>query len=280
MRRSVGTLAVCALLVDADARLRLRAALRPSAKASDPVLSVDVVFADTVAEMRAVVATRAHALAVVEARDRDGTSTEELIRSMRHGYPRLPILGIAPVGHDTSSAVLTLARAGVHELVLRGIDDVGIALRAALASAGRRAAAGRIEEALAPHVPEMLRPVVRLALEHSTGPITVPALARSLGIHRRTLVNWFHTAALPAPREFLAWCRLLLAATLLEDLGRPVEHIALELQYPSANAYRNTLRRYASLSPLELRERGGLPCLVAVFERRLRKGHPVSASQH
>lgn len=65
----------------------------------------------------------------------------------------------------------------------------------------------------------------------------------------------------------LGWCRLLAAAVLLEDRGRPVDHIALELDFPSGAAFRNMLKRYTGLSPAELRARGTLTEMSRQFRK-------------
>lgn len=280
MQGRIATPRVCALLVGADAQLRLRTALRQAGVNAPAGAGAAPTFVDTVGDLLAVLGTAHFAALVIEAHDRHGISTEEAIRSIRAGYPQLPILGIAPLGPTTSGAVLALARAGVHELVIRGVDDVGIALRSALQSAMRHAAASRVEEALRSQVPGAARPMLRLGLEHAAHALTVPELARSLGVHRRTLVNRLRAHRLPPPSEFLAWMRLLLAAALLEDHARPIERIALELQFPSANAFRNSMRRYTGLGPSEVRMNGGLACVVAAYTRSTMSQDAREASEN
>ena len=52
------------------------------------------------------------------------------------------------------------------------------------------------------------------------------------------------------------------AADLIEDSGRPAEHIAMELGYPSAGAMRALLKRYVRCSPQELRAAGGAQFVI------------------
>jgi transcriptional regulator GlxA family with amidase domain len=151
--------------------------------------------------------------------------------------------------------------------VIHGLDDVGIALRGAVTSALRRCTATRAMRELAPHVPAALRPLLRFCLEEAERAPTVEDVARALGVHRKTLVNRLRDASMPGPSALLGWCRLVIAAQLLEDPERPVEQVAYALNFPSAAAFRNMLRRYTGLAPGEVRINGGLNCVLHAFRR-------------
>jgi AraC-like DNA-binding protein len=90
-----------------------------------------------------------------------------------------------------------------------------------------------------------------------------------MGVHRKTLVDRLKAAHLPSPRAMIGWCRLLMAARLLDDPGRTVEQVALKLDFPSGAALRNMFKRYTGLRTTEVRENGGVRCLLHAFKREL-----------
>jgi AraC-like DNA-binding protein len=72
------------------------------------------------------------------------------------------------------------------------------------------------------------------------------------------------------------WCRLLLAADLLAGGGRTVDQVALSFDFPSANAFRNMLRRHAGLGPADVRGVGSAG-LLAAFRLALAGGARTEA---
>ena len=206
---------------------------------------------------------------IVEPRDCDGRSTAPIVRQLVTAHPALPIIGYCHAGYEHSRDILELGVAGAHELIFHGIDDSGVALRGVLASAGQACAAAQVLSAIAPDVPATLFPMFEFCLSYPERATSVQAVAQVLGVHRKTLVNYCAQASLPPPGAVLAWCRLLLVGHFLETPGRTVEGIALRVEFASATALRNMLRRYTGLRPQQVRERGGLRCVVAAFRKSL-----------
>ncbi len=266
-----------ALVRDRGAGARLAEALRQRGPGTPVEATLRVV--SRVAELRDALAARTYVLVVVEPRDADGVPTEEAVRALRARHPDVPVVGHVAAQPGMSADVLALARAGVHELVVAGIDDVAHTLRTALASAGRRSTAERVLADVMPLVPVAALPVLRYSLEHATAAPDVPALARALGVSRQTLAARMRQAGLPGPRALSIWCRLLLAAELLAGEGRPVDEVALTLDFASANAFRNLLRRYADLGPSQVRRDRGAS-LRAAFHDALtgRRAHTEAAN--
>ncbi|HJU89725.1 MAG TPA: helix-turn-helix domain-containing protein [Gemmatimonadaceae bacterium] len=256
---------IAALVIDREARARVRDATRGMG---------DLRFVSTVAELEEVLPVERPDAVVLEPVDSSGMPTAALAERLREGYPSLPIIAYAMLTPGGSQGILSLARAGVHELVIRGFDDLGLAMRAALARAREQAAAAFVMRELESEIPPAMRPLIRHCLERGAQTQTVAGLARTLGVHRKTLVNRSRDAGFPTPSLLIGWCRLLLAARLLEDPARSIEHVALALDFPSATALRNMLRRYAGLSPSEVRERGGLRCVLETLRHVLRDPHP------
>jgi transcriptional regulator GlxA family with amidase domain len=105
----------------------------------------------------------------------------------------------------------------------------------------------------------------------------VRGAADALGLDRRTLVRRLERAGLPPPRRIAGWCRVIVAARLLDDPIYTLEQAALRLDFPSGTALRNMLIRYTGLAPREIRENGGVRCVLHLFKREL--GELVSASR-
>ena len=269
--------AVLALLRDRDAAARVSDALRPGVPGAPPQAGASVRCVTTVRAFAEALAGRSYALVIVDARDADGIPTEETVRTLRQRHPDVPVIGHAAARSGLASDALALARAGVHELVIAGIDDAAAALRAALARAARRSAAERILADVAAVVPADAIPLVRYCLEHAAAAPTVPEIARALGVSRQTLAARLRAAGAPGPRELSLWCRLLLAAELLAGGGRTVDQVALTFDFPSANALRNALRRHADLGPADLRKVGAGPLLAAFRDALTAERHSAGA---
>jgi AraC-like DNA-binding protein len=247
--------AILALVADREARARLTAAARGLA---------ELHFAATAEQLSAEL-ERAHVVTIVlEARDTAGTALAPHVERLRRSHPSIPIVAYATLSPGESREILDLARAGVHELVIRGFDDVGLRLRTALAHAREQAAAAEVLRELERDVPGPLQPLVRYCLERAAEAPTVSVVARAMGVHRKTLVNRARAAGLPSPLRLIGWCRLLLAARLLEDPGRRVEQVALCLEFPSATSLRNMLKRYVG-------ERGGWRAVLEALRDSIRR---------
>ena len=252
---------VAALVRDPTGAARLTEALRGEAH---------VRGCDSEEELVTLVASGLASVIVVDLRDRRGTPTLGAVRLIREQFPSVPVIAYCALTPDVSRDILELARAGVNDLVLRGVDDVGVALRAAIAAAQDHCGAREVLTLVEPLVPPTVLHFIRFCLENGRRTLTVEEVARALGVHRRTLVERHSAAGLPSPSAMIQWCRLLIAARLLEDVGRAVEHVALLLDYPSGTALRNMLKRYTGLRPAEVRENGGMRCVLHIFRMALK----------
>ncbi len=257
---------VAALIRDRRDLARLAEAIRPSAGA--PAGSVLHPF-ERIGRLELALQHSHFDVLVIEPTDADGQRTEEAIRSIRARFPRLCVLGHVIMKPGISSSVLSFARAGVHELIVAGIDDSAIVLRLALQRASQRCLAEEVFAEISPSLPRDAAHLVRYCIEHASEAPTINDISRALGVHRRTLVNRMQSAMLPPPSELWAWSRVLLAARYLEMPGRSVEWVALTVGYPSANALRNALKKYTRLIPSELREDGGFARATLAFRAAL-----------
>jgi AraC-like DNA-binding protein len=251
-----------ALITGRLERLRIATAVRGHAA---------VRFVGTTAELLAELddARALPTALIIEPHDADARPTAGIVRQVAHAHPELPIVGYCHAGYEHSREILELATAGAHELLFHGIDDSGVALRGVLTSASQACAATQVMRAIASDIPPVLLPLFEFCLAYPERATSVQAVAHVLGVHRKTLVNYCAQASLPPPGAILAWCRLLLVGHFLEMPSRTVEGIALRVEFASATALRNMLRRYTGLRPQQVREHGGLRCVVDAFRRSL-----------
>ncbi len=263
---------VAALVQDRRDLARLQEALRPCRSA--PPAGLLHAF-DSIAALEQGLQRTQFDVLVIEPTDALGAPTERIIRSIRERFPRLSVLGHVMMKPGMSAQVLSFARAGVHELIVAGIDDTATVLRLALQRASRRCLAEEVYAEVSGSLPREAAQLVRYCLEHASEVPTIDDISRALGVHRRTLVNRMQQAMLPPPSELWAWSRVLLAARYLEVPGRSVEWVAHTVGYPSGNALRNALKRYTGLVPSELREDHGFARATLAFRSAL-----LSSSRH
>ena len=267
-----GTAVVVALVGGAVERARLRDSLRGRAI---------VHFVDRAGELTVFFAHRAEAVdaLVVQAFDKDGRFTGEIITALRRACPEIPIVGYCRVGGDQSGTIRELVMAGAHELLFHGVDDSGVALRSVLASAERVNVGDIVAAALCTWIPAPLHALVSYVTAHPESSDRVSRVAKALGVHRKTLVNQCARGRMPSPQQLIAWCRLAVAGRLLGTTAKTVETIALQLDFPSDTALRNMLKRYTGLTASQIRAEGGLPCVVAAFRREWERHHVGEITQ-
>jgi AraC-like DNA-binding protein len=252
--------AVVALVIGPKLRARVCGALAARA---------DVHFCDLRAQLLPLAAgTRASAI-IAEPRDRHREDVSTVVAAVRGGLPSVPVIAYIADRDTSAGDILAMARAGVHDLVRVGVDDMGFALGAALANATASCATETVRGEIEHLVPPEAWPFVSWCLTRAHGAISIRAAADALGLDRRTLVRRLDRAGLPHPRRIAGWCRVIAAARLLDEPVYTVEQVALRLDFPSGTALRNMLRRYTGLRPRELRENGGARCVMHLLEREL-----------
>lgn len=251
---------VAALVWEPMGRARLQEALRGQASLR---------FCERQEELIALVANDFVSVVVVDVRDRELTSTLSTVRRIRAGYPSVPIVLYCGLGPDTSREVLEFARAGVNDLVIRGVDDLRLPLRSAITTAQDHHSAKGILKELESVIPPAVLPILQYCLENGRRGLTVAQVATAMGVHRKTLVDRLSAAGFPSPSAVISWCRLMVAARLLEDPGRSIEQVALVLDFPSGTSMRNMVKRYTGLRPAEVRENGGMRCILHAFKREI-----------
>lgn len=266
---SATTLATVVLCVPARDRTRFIDGLR------DRAVPVFVERPDMIPQ--AIASASGHvAAAIVPSRDEGRQLPAVVVRDIIARFPAVAVIALCEAGIAHSPDFRALAAAGVHEFLFRGVDDAGVALRAVIESASRECAAEAVCSAVKPLVPEVLHGFVDVCVTRPAEAQTVQAVARMLGLHRKTLVNYCAKANLPSPVELLGWCRLMVAAQIHQTTGRTVESIALELDWASATALRNMMKRYTGMRLSDVRERGGLGVVAEALGRRIQAQHGIS----
>jgi len=261
-RRTTESPTVIGLIANRGDQARLAGALRGFARFR-AVASLDECRALLHEELATVAAL------IIEAQDLSGVPTMPFVAQVSDSLPTVPILGYCEVGLRRGGDAVALIRAGVHDIVLRGVDDGALALRDAVVGASHSTAANRVISALRPLVDASILPLLEHCLTFGRRAITVAGAATALGVHRKTLVNLCARAKLPPPAMLVGWCRLFLVAALLERKSYTVERIAHELDYPSSTALRNAVRRYAGVTATQVRDRGGLQFVLDHFARQI-----------
>lgn len=256
---------VTGYVADEKERARITGALRGWARTQ---------WAETPAHLSATVrhARGGPVTVILSPRDGDGRDTAWVVPELLGSAPCVAVVAHCRTGVDYAADIRRMAEAGVQEFLFAGVDDSGVALRGVLASAQRACAAVAVLGALLPVLPAGLHPVAEYCVTHPTQARTVSAVAATLGVHRKTLLNHCVRVGAPPPAELINWCRLMMAAQLLSATGQTVEWVALELEFPSDTALRNSMKRYTGLRSTEVRRLGGVRVVVQAFERRLNGG--------
>lgn len=212
----------------------------------------------TVQEALEAVRQEAPRVLLCEPRDATGQRTEPLLESVAAQFGTVGLVGIIPDRWADATAIARLVSAGAHTLLFANSRTMSLDCRRVLVEASVRCAVSGVSARLLAAVPSSTRSLMEYGLKYGDEPLTVDGVARALFVTRKTLYWRSVQAGLPAPQQLLGWCRLLAASSLLEDRGRRVDHIALDLNFPSGTALRNLLHRYCGLSPQALRDRGAV----------------------
>jgi AraC-like DNA-binding protein len=251
---------IAALVTDPLMRARLGGALDGLA---------NIAFYEQASELAAAVAAFRPTAVITQLRDRHAAALLPTIRVLRAQFPFIPVFAYVQLTSEGIHDLVEAAQAGISDALVYGVDDSRFALKRALARATGTAIEERVLTEIRGLVPPSLHHFFAYCVHHTDRPLSVSAVARAIGVHRKTVAHRLSTAGLPAASVIIGWCRLIQAAGGLEDTGRPVEQVAYELDFPSASSLRNMLKRYLDLRPSDLRQRGAVDCALGGFHRAL-----------
>jgi hypothetical protein len=169
-------------------------------------------------------------------------------------HPTVTVVGIARVRGGIWPELCAFAHAGADEVILLPYDEpsaaISRAVRGNLLPRARRALLTRLPEIL----PEARAELICAAVNIMGPGLNVDALARSLGVNRRTLSNRTASIGLPHPKLIVAYARLLTGWQLLQDQRtRSVAEAVKLIGFPSLRPFRIALMRLLGLSLAQFR---------------------------
>lgn len=176
--------------------------------------------------------------------------------SLRAARPGLAVVAFAPGGRDGALMLRSVLRAGMDAVIL----DTERPPRQQLGTLITEARGAALSRVLHPHLPSQgharLRRLIEACFYNPARTHSVESIARLLRVNRRTLLHWCQTAGALRPEEIVGWCRLVLAAHMIEYQQQATSIVARELRYSTPSGLRNQLRRYTGMKPTDLREDG------------------------
>jgi AraC-like DNA-binding protein len=186
-----------------------------------------------------------------------GRTPDEALGELSTRFPNLGLIVLSD-RHTDPIRLFRLGRAGIPNLILVGVEDLGRAVPRALQKATELGATTQVMRALAPHLPSRELEAVRQAMEGVHHRWNADRFAASLGISRPFLSERLKACGLPSTGHLLIWARLLHAGFWLEEPGRTGESVSRQLEYSSGAAFRRALKLYTGATPTEVTREGGL----------------------
>src|SRR5258708_1635193 len=214
--------------------------------------------------------------AVIARPDAAGGRAMKFAHDVHDDMTGTPVVVCCDLGHDDPAPLAALAEAGVHDILIAGMNDEGHAARTVIFGASLGSAADVVMRWLGSSIPDVLNRFVDLAARRPRELQRVGDVAAALGVPRQTLGRWCRTQGYIRPEELLVWARIFLVVALLESTSRTLESIAAELCYGSPTALRNRIRDYTGMTATQIRG-GGLDLVLAVFARRVDEGRAATA---
>jgi len=198
---------------------------------------------------------RAQAVLVSVARC-DARAVSSMARLVRE-FPTIPAVALLSDAHpNATQAVLSLGHYGVQSLVDVREASGWRALRhlfsSRMSASIERRAVARVAHELAA-APEDCRRFFDGCFLAPPRVGTVRQLSRRLGVGASTLMSRFYRAALPAPKRYLAYARLVRAAALFENPGLSVSLVANALEFSSPQSFGRHIQTMLGLPALAFR---------------------------
>lgn len=203
---------------------------------------------------------------------------ETVLRRIRANFPVHPLIAYYNGRGLTSRHLVAIAQSGITELVQLDIDDSRLTFERILNSASRVTHAQTLADMLRNDVPEGLHSLFLFSLEHAGRRLEVTELAATVGLSKRTLSWRMAQYGAPSPRLFLTWCRLLVAALLLNDSGRTLDSVADQLNFSGGHALGAMFFRCMVKGVIALRKAGMLDQVLAAFRDEMSGPSGGSAS--
>jgi len=249
-----------ALILGRQERARIAAALGMAAR---------IQFCERIGQLYNVLEESTPSLLLTEIHDSEGSCVVGALGKIRERYPGVPIVAYAALAADEVRELLLIERWRFNNVVFRGLDDEGVALRAILMHAMEFTTASAITQAYQPFLPAEVYEFFVYCAANAWRPLSVGQVSDAISISRRTLVDRHRRGGLPPPRSVIGWHRILYAAWHFDRTGASLEGVAGDLHFPSASALSNLVKRYTRFTPSQLRDCGGFQSVLTMFRTLL-----------
>ena len=191
------------------------------------------------------------------------------LRGFLWEFPSITVVAAIEVRSGCSHDLRTLGEWGVADVISIYEDDTSEGMLRRLWLAQGRPLQNLLAKSLPPTVSGRSRTLLMTAAEVVSMGGKGRDLARALHLSQRTVLRWAERAGLPPPRRILAWMRILMAASLLDDPGRTVFSVACACGYASDSSLRRAMQDFLGTIPTRLRRNGAFEHATAAFLREL-----------
>ena len=199
----------------------------------------------------------------------DGMQLSPQLRALLWEFPSATVLAAMELRPGRSHDVRTLGEWGVTDIISIGEEDTHEAISRRLRGAQGRPLQNLLQRCLPASMTGRTRTLLMAAAEVVSMGGRGRDLARSLHLSERTVLRWSERSGLPPPRRLMAWMRILLAASLLDDPGRTVLSVAFACGYSSDSSLRRAMQDFLGTIPTTLRREGAFSRASRLFLEEL-----------
>lgn len=178
-----------------------------------------------------------------------GADAAEL-RGLMRATPSVPVVAAVGFREAGAAQVGALLAAGIAEIVNLDMLPVLTGMVPTLRRAHARPLKRRLEAGLPVWVPEEARTLLRAAAETVVDRGGRPRFAGIFGVYVRTVAIKSRELNLPPPRRLLAWVRVLLALSLLEESERTVINVAHVCGYRDNSSLKRAIENFTGTPAL------------------------------
>ena len=232
---------------------------------------------------QAVVDSPPAAIIIVDPYANSGAADPQLsteLRTLLWEFPSATVLAALEIRPGRSRDLRTLGEWGVTDVISLVEDDTHEAIYRRLRSVEGRSLQTLLERTLPPLLSGRTRMLMMTAAEVVAVGGRARELARRLHLSERTVLRWAERGGLPPPRRLLAWMRILLAASLLDDPGRTVLSVAHACGYSSDSSLRRAMQDFLRIGPSALRRDGAFPVAARAFLEELSQTRALARDRH
>ena len=187
------------------------------------------------------------------------------LRALLWEFPSATVVAAMEIRPGRSHDLRTLGEWGVTDIISIDEDDTQEAISRRLRAAQGRPLQNLLQRCLPSTMSGRARTLLMTAAEVVSMGGRGRDLAKTLHLSERTVLRWSERAALPPPRRLMAWMRILLAASLLDDPGRTVLSVAYACGYASDSSLRRAMQDFLGTIPTTLRREGAFSRASRLF---------------